>query len=203
EDLAQVDAPQGPGAATARFTAIDPDDGADEAGLRYARACDATIIAMPRKQTATAAAIFAERILLKSGRPILSVPQGGLRAEINRVGIAWDGDDEAARAVAAAEPFLTMANTVDIATVSGSTAERAFPEDLVEYFAWRGVAAEAHVLESNYQTIGARLVEFMDERKWDMVVMGAFGRGRFIERFFAGPTKGVPWKADIPVLQMH
>lgn len=202
EGLEITDSPHGPGASSARFTALTPSD-IESAGLRYACACDVIVSDLPDKQESRRASSFVERLLIKSGRPVLSVPQKGLPAEINRIGVAWDGDDEAARAVAAAMPFLSMANMVDVVTVHENSYLDIHPEDIVEYLAWHGIASEAHMLTTNYQTIGARLVEFMEERAWDMIVMGAFGRGRFIERFFSGPTKGVPWRANIPVLQSH
>lgn len=202
EGLAVTEAPQGPGTASARFTALTPDD-AEETGLRYARASDAMIVAMPSKEQCNGAAAFAQRMLLKSGRPVLSIPETGLRDEINRVGVAWDHDDEVVRAVSSAMPFLAMASMVDVVTITDNLSADAHPEDLVEYLAWRGIPAQAHRREPNYQTVGERLVEFMEEQNWDMIVMGAYGRGRFIERFFAGPTRGVPWKSTIPVLQAH
>ena len=202
EGLAVVDEPQGPGAASARFNTIASDE-AEDTGLRYARASDAVIVAMPSKEHRDGSAAFAERLVLKSGRPVLAVPPRGLPAEVNRVGVAWDGDEQVVRALAASLPFLEMADIVDVVNVTDNVAVHAHPEDVVEYLSWRGITAEAHVLEPNYRTIGERLVEFMDERNWDMVVMGAYGRGRFIERFFAGPTRGVPWEAKVPVLQSH
>jgi len=51
--------------------------------------------------------------------------------------------------------------------------------------------------------VGARIADFMKERDWDMIVMGAYGRRRFLENLFAGPTHTVPLLADIPVLQAH
>lgn len=202
EGLTIVDAPQGPGSASARFTALTPDD-AEEAGLRYARASDAVVVSMPSKRHRNGGAAFAQRMLLKSGRPVLSIPGTGLPREINRVGIAWDHDDEVVRAVSSAMSFLAMASMVDVVTVADNVSADAHPEDMVEYFAWRGVPAQAHRLEPNYKTVGERLVEFMEAQNWDMIVMGAYGRGHFIERFFAGPTRGVPWKATAPVLQAH
>lgn len=202
EGLSVVDEPHGPGVASARFSTIAADE-AEETGLRYARASDVVIVAMPSKEHRDGAAAFAERLLLKSGRPVLAIPPRGLPAEINRIGVAWDGDEQVVRAFAASLPFLEMADMIDIVSVVDNLAVHPYPEDIVEYLSWRGIIAEAHVLETNYRTVGERLVEFMDERNWDMIVMGAYGRGRFIERFFAGPTRGVPWEAKIPVLQCH
>ena len=60
-----------------------------------------------------------EAALFGSGRPVLLVPATGIQeGSFDRIMIAWKESTEAARAIAAADPFLMFAKEVNLITIS-------------------------------------------------------------------------------------
>jgi hypothetical protein len=72
--------------------------------------------------------------LFQSGRPVLVVPDEGVKeSTFDRVVIAWKESIEAARAVAAAQPFLLRASEVHLITVGENAEVVASLEDVEQY----------------------------------------------------------------------
>ncbi len=202
ENLTVVASPQGPGSATARYTSLASGED-DTTVIRFAQASDLTVVGASSSKQNSSFSALSERILMKSGRPVLFIPEAGTPAEINRVGVAWDGGDEAARSIAAAMPFLQLASDVDVVSIDNEPPLDSHPDDVAEYLAWHGISAETHMMKSEYQRIGEKLIEFSQERNWDFLIMGAYDSSRFVESIFSGPTQNIRRNANIPVLQMH
>ena len=89
---------------------------------------------------------IAERLIFKSGRPVLLCPEesaGDLPVGFNRVVMGWDHSAPAARAVADALPLLQGARDVRIVTATDETTEAELESgaSLVRHLAEHGIAA--------------------------------------------------------------
>ena len=147
-----------------------------------------------------------EAALLDSGRPILVPAATAMPAKFERIAIAWKPSPQAARAVAAALPFLAQAREVTIVTVeeaaAGRSAERDDADRLVRNLAWHGLAATILRLKPRPEGAAATLLAGIGDRG-DLLVMGGYGHSRLREWVFGGFTQSVLAGAPLPVLMAH
>jgi nucleotide-binding universal stress UspA family protein len=172
-----------------------------------AHAVAADLIVTPRaSDEAAAARATLEAVLLESGRPILVPAASTMPAAFARIAIAWKPTPQAARAVAAAMPFLARAREVVVITVgergAGDPEENDELDRLVRNLAWHGVPATTLRLAPGPEGAAATLLASAGERA-DLLVMGGFGHGRLRELVFGGFTEQVLADAPLPVLMAH
>jgi nucleotide-binding universal stress UspA family protein len=144
-----------------------------------------------------------EATLLSGGRPLLLLPPAAPARFGDRVAIAWNGRAEAARAVAGALPFLETASAVPVLTAATRRTPPEVALDLVEYLAWRGIAAERQLVEAKDEAVADALLRAARETGADLLVMGGYGRTRLSELVLGGVTRRVLSHADLPVLIAH
>lgn len=124
-----------------------------------------------------------------------------------RVLVAWDGSNEATRAIHAALPFLHAAERVvllDGGRPHGPEAEGYLPRfDPCVYLARHGVEAEPMCVELSPHNAGAGLMERAQRMGADLIVMGAYGHSPARERVLGGTTRQVLKQAQIPAFMQH
>ncbi|CAO3427277.1 COG0589: Universal stress protein UspA and related nucleotide-binding proteins [Azospirillum doebereinerae] len=144
-----------------------------------------------------------ETALLGTGRPLLLVPRV-LPAGIGRtVAVAWNGKIEAARAVAAALPFLRGADRVHALTAETSATDAVAGSRISQYLAWQGVNAELTILKPGSEPVGETVTKKAAELGADLLVMGGYGHSRMREMILGGVTRYVLNHAGLPVLMVH
>jgi len=141
------------------------------------------------------------RIVARVSAPVLAVPEGLERFELDRALIAWDGRPSSAAALRAAVPLLAFAKEVEIFTAHGPDNQTG-PEAAAAYLSRHGIKASIRTTD-----IGKFHADFLiaDEAKMfraDYIVMGAYGRGRLRETF-GGTTKNLLTKSMHPLLMCH
>jgi nucleotide-binding universal stress UspA family protein len=167
----------------------------------YAVAAD--LIVTPRAVgEAAAARATLEAVLLESGRPILIPAATAMPANFERIAIAWKPTPQAARAVAAAMPFLARAREIVVITVTEEADGRDQADRLVRNLAWHGLAATALRLAPGPDGAAATLLAHAGERA-DLLVMGGYGHNRLREWVFGGVTERALTDAPLPVLMAH
>jgi nucleotide-binding universal stress UspA family protein len=143
--------------------------------------------------------------LFQSGRPVIVAPRMGLEATaFDRVVIAWKESIEAARAVAAAQPFLRQAREVHILAIGESDAGAASLQDVERYL-------QLHYSEVRSEVIPQDLREDVTDTLLDraqalggaLLVMGAYSHWRWREQIFGGVTEAMLARARSPVLMAH
>lgn len=146
-----------------------------------------------------------DTIAMVSGRPVLLVPREfDISAFDERAVLAWDGKRAAARALGDAMQMLKTKSFVSIVTVNDGEAEPSLPEIDVETALRRhGVNAETVRLEEKGRSIGYRLLEFLDEAKPNLLVMGAYEHSKFRQTITGGVTSTVLKKAKVPIFISH
>jgi len=144
-----------------------------------------------------------EAVLLDSGRPILIPAATTMPATFERIAIAWKPTPQAARAVAAALPFLARARETVVITVEEEAVERGEEAGrLVRNLAWHGIRATTLQLKPGPEGDAATLLAGIGDHA-DLLVMGGYGHSRLREWVFGGFTQLVLAAAPLPVLIAH
>ncbi len=149
-----------------------------------------------------------EKLLLEAGRPVLVIPQHGIKAEIGkRIMVAWKANRESARAVNDALPLLQRARQVDVVAINsppGEAGEGHIPcADICRHLVRHGVQAEArHIVASDLEVGDLLLGRAVDDFA-DLVVMGAYGHSRLREIILGGATRHMLRHMPIPVFMSH
>jgi nucleotide-binding universal stress UspA family protein len=148
-----------------------------------------------------------ETVLFKSGHGCLFVPPGGTPpADYETIFIAWKNSREAARAVAAAMPFLRRASQVVVGIVEEEGAGEQFGDepgaDIGRYLSRHGITAEIRTI-SGWTHAGEALLNEAVQTGARMIVMGGYGHSRFREWITGGVTRHILTHANVPVLIAH
>ncbi|HEY1261425.1 MAG TPA: universal stress protein [Stellaceae bacterium] len=200
ERLAVAEAPpeiSGPSARWVREVGLEP-----YWITEYGRVADLIVAGRPEDGEGLASDTL-EAALLDSGRPLLIPPPALMSALPESVVIAWKPKREAARAIAAAMPFLVAAKEVVVLTADES-AEDAGEEEtrLPASLRWHGIAASARHLPADGRSAADRLMAAAGEHN-ALLVMGGYGHSRLREWMFGGFTRHVLEAAAVPVLIAH
>jgi nucleotide-binding universal stress UspA family protein len=207
-----VSAAQGPGRPSARF--IEFTGRLADVVERASRLSDLVIFAEARPDDSSTAMVTIEAALVNAGRPVLIAPADIKANDFARsVAIAWDGSVEAAHAVSAALPFLTLASKVSILTVrtapkqasagAGGGSGANAGAGLMDYLALHGVHAAEHILEPQGRTVGLTLLEAALDGGAGLLIMGGYGHSRLREFILGGTTRHILTHAMLPVLMSH
>jgi len=150
-----------------------------------------------------------QEVLFATGRPLLLVPDAEGDARFGKIAIAWKDTPEAARAVAAAMPFITRATEVLVLSVeeeAGSPAA-ATSEDSCQRLLATLRRHNPYVALRRIPQGGGKPVDVLlatcDEVQAGLLVMGGYGHSRTREMVFGGFTQQVLRGAGLPVLIAH
>lgn len=146
-------------------------------------------------------------MVLKAGAPCIVLPRAIAPSEnITRVAVAWNGSEEAMRAIHGAMPFLQGRSVLLLAGPEQETYKSVFwktPFHIREYLEAHGVNVSTRVGEVDDDEAGGELLKRAMEFKADLLVMGAYGHSRFSEWLLGGATRHVLAHAHLPVLLQH
>jgi len=137
------------------------------------------------------------RLLTESEKPVLLA--GRAAPAPARIAIAWDGSLPAARALTASLALLEKTKDVDLLCVGEPTGIAA--ADAIGYLALHGVTARLRPLEQASVPIGVTLLAAAKDA--DLLVLGAYGHNRLVERIFGGTTAHILAHAGMPLLLAH
>lgn len=140
--------------------------------------------------------------LLDSLRPVLVLPQSPSGPVGRRVAIAWNRGRTETLALHAALPVVKAAEDVVVLTVgSGARGRGPTADQIRRWLARHGVDACAKQVDAASE--GAALVEHARAEGADVLLAGAYTRGRFREMVLGGVTEYLLSKTDMPVVLMH
>ena len=148
-------------------------------------------------------------ILVRSGRPVLLAPEKPVKAIGSHIAIAWKETAEAARAVTAAMPLLSQAESVAVLCANENEAASASSQDLgpaarlAEQLAHHGLSPDAKDIAFSKQAVSQALIHAAQDLGADLLVAGAYSHSRFRELVFGGFTRQVLQACDLPVLLLH
>jgi nucleotide-binding universal stress UspA family protein len=145
-----------------------------------------------------------EAALVATGRPMLLASDAAVPELPGVVVIAWKDRPEAARAVAAALPFLERATRVVIVSVEeDGAAPRESCERLQRSLRWHNAATEVFHIPQGERPAVDVLLEQAARMGASLLVMGGYSHSRLREMVFGGFTRSVLAQAALPVLMSH
>ena len=168
-----------------------------------ARLFDITVIARTSDQAITDWEAMCESVFFESGRPVLLAAPETPQELGRNVVIHWNASHEAARTIAAGMPFLREADRVFMVTVAGAEVPGPSAEDAVANLVRSGISAESRTVEASGQSAGEALLEAAKSVGADLMVKGAYTRGRLRQLVFGGITRHVLSHAELPVVMAH
>jgi nucleotide-binding universal stress UspA family protein len=200
EGLALRDAPPGPQGPSAQWLR---EIGAEPYWVaEHGRAADLLVIGRPGEDEGALLDTI-EGALIESGRPLLIPPAAPLTALPETVAIAWKATPQAARALTAALPFLSLAKQIVVLTVAEE--ERTTQEEadrLIAGLRWHGIPVSVRHLRPEAHSAPDTLLSAAGEHA-ALLVMGGYGHSRLREWIFGGFTLHVLRGAEVPVLMAH
>ena len=147
-------------------------------------------------------------LLFEAPGPVLLNTQTNAKAlSPENVLIAWNSSVPAIRAVRAALPLLKQAKEVTIACFDANPSRQADGQspgsDLATWLSHHGVPVTVQEYATGNDNVAGALQMRARETTADLVVMGAYGRSRWNERFFGGTTETMISQREFPVLLAH
>ncbi|MBY0556653.1 MAG: universal stress protein [Burkholderiaceae bacterium] len=181
------------------------DDTPDYALVMQARYAD--LLVMPLNDNSGEPSAILQYVMLHGGKPVLIVPTATKVEQVGRAPLlAWDGGQQAARAINAALPLLQRAGKATLAVFNGTEHYAAHGQqpgaDMATYLARQGIQVEV-VQKTTKQAIGLALLELAGELSADLLVMGGYGHSRLREIALGGATRDVLKHMNLPVLMTH
>ncbi len=152
--------------------------------------------------------LSAEELLLRSGKPIIAVPRTYEPKPFKEeAAVAWDGSRSAARALTDAMQILETKSRLDVIRLISSEAEeakRVLPEhDLIAHLEAHGINANLVQINPGRDAPGKAILGHCAKTSPDVLVMGAYGRGKFGTLLFGSTAQYVLSNMTIPVLMSH
>ncbi|MGH1350773.1 MAG: universal stress protein [Methyloligellaceae bacterium] len=148
-----------------------------------------------------------EQLIVASGRPVLVIPNSGSLASIGDFPlVAWNGSQQASRAVFNAMPFLKSAKEVKVIWVDPNEPDEELDlagSEIGTTLARHDIKVEVAAVNSDHASDGETLIEQVREYASDLLVMGAYGHSQFQEYFLGGATRSVLKLMTVPVLFSH
>lgn len=183
----------------AAFVEIDP--AVDGPISAYAHAFDLVVTGVPSDDEGhDHLSAHPDALALRSGRPVLVVPNG-YEAEglATRAIVAWDGRRAAARALGDAMAVLAEKSHVTLLSV-GQTPRGT--DRMVKNMTRHGITADSRTIPRD-GSIAQTLLSAADADGAKLMVMGAFEHSKFAHDMFGGVTTDVIAKSKIPVFLAH
>lgn len=176
--------------------------GAATVGLiESVRAADLVIASQPQQGNVSEH----DAILFEGGRPILFIPWIDKQfKQFKRVLIAWDGSRGVARATFDSLGLLHAAAEIELFTVDARSSDDQ-PADLAAAeiaasLARHGLKVNTRSQASEKLPISAVLENRCSDFGADLMIMGAYGTSRIMERIFGGVTHVLLESMTVPVL---
>lgn len=171
---------------------------------RAARCCDLALAALPGDPYVQSREDVLETLLIGGGVPVLAVPAGlGADAPLERALVAWNDSVQSARALRAATPFLERADVVHVARFGVHEEEEDDVSAAAEYLAAHGIQVEAHQPGAGGPPPAEAIIGHAATIAADLIVMGGYGRARWVEQAVGGVTRHILRHATQPVLLAH
>ena len=201
------------GAAAEQLTAVSwsaPAGPAIAAAVLHMCYADIAVVGQPLPEDAEAA--FASDLLygmlMDAGRPLLVVPHYGDYPVVGQnVLIAWKESRESTRAVCDALPLLKRAGNVVVMAIASPKGDAAAGSHsgvaIAAYLARHDIEVTVRPEVAEDIEVGELLLSRAADLSTDLIVMGAYSRGRLAERVLGGVTRLMLQSMTVPVLMSH
>lgn len=138
-----------------------------------------------------------------AARPLLLVPSdwSPTRGPFpQHMAIAWNGTPQACRAVDGAMPWLRKTGQVTIILIAEKVNAASA---LIDRLHDEGIAVCLHIIDRDERSLGDQIIDAADDIGADVLVMGAYRHGEFVEWLLGGTTAHALHHANLPLLMAH
>jgi nucleotide-binding universal stress UspA family protein len=173
---------------------------------REARAADLVVVGGDSESGSEYESLNRAALILKAGRPILTVPNGVQSLRAKCIAVAWKETREARRALADALPFLVEAEGVFLVEVAESGAADEAQRhlgDIARYLGRHGINAIAERVRPFEVDVSSVLFRLAKDENIDLVVAGGYGHSRLGEWMFGGVTRELLGSSPVCCLFSH
>ncbi len=201
------------GAAAEQLTAVSwsaPAGPAIDAAILHMCYADIVVVGQPLPEDAHAgfASDLLYEMMMGAGKPLLVVPHYGEYPVVGQsVLIAWKESRESTRAVCDALPLLKRAGKVVVMMIASPEDDRSAGAQsgaaITGYLARHGIVATVRPEVADDIDVGEVLLSRAADLSTDLIVMGAYSRGRMTERVLGGVTRLMLQSMTVPVLMSH
>ena len=167
---------------------------------QQSRLYDMAVVPHPEAGEDVSSSDALHAVLFDSGRPVLIAPREAPTSIATRVCCAWNGTAESAAAVAAALPFLHVAEAVRLLYADEYQRRGPTVEGIRAYLRWHEIRAEAQLFKPQTKDVGAGLLGAARDFGADLLCMGAYSHSRLRQLILGGVTRHVLENSDMPVL---
>jgi nucleotide-binding universal stress UspA family protein len=181
---------------------LEANGGVAELLAAQGRLADLIVAAHPPADGPTNTPLMLEIALRETGRPVFVTPVTPLSTIAEHVAIAWNGSSEAARAVALSLDLLRQSGQVTIVSVQEDFPIEPNAQQLADYLKLHNIKSSSIVIEGSGSNAGARLLAESERAGADLLLMGAYSRGRARRLIFGTATNHILRKATIPVIMV-
>jgi nucleotide-binding universal stress UspA family protein len=141
-------------------------------------------------------------LVMAAGGPAIIAPAEAALADFRRVLVAWNGSQEAARALHAAWPIVSNADQVDVLIVSPGGL-RGSEGALQRHLERHGIKPNIILDESEDAAAGDILRRQAEALSPHLVVMGLYGRTRMYELVLGGASRKMLSEPKVPLFVHH
>lgn len=179
--------------------------GYDRAVARMARTADLLVMQAPgRDAWSHQRRAYLGLAAIDGGASVFAAPgDSEATASLANVAIGWDGSREAAAALRASIPFLQNADTITLIVLSERKAAESLVLQAQKYLATHQLTARVQMGGSATGREGPRLLDAAARTGAVMLVMGAYGRSKWMEGVLGGATEHCIHHASVPLLLSH
>jgi nucleotide-binding universal stress UspA family protein len=163
----------------------------------YSRSCDLLMVSIRESHSiepgSETTSDIAGELVVRSGRPVLLVPNDIETLELNSALICWQDTKEARRAISDAIPLLQKSAQVRVLELYEKDQYETSNNHLTQIVHWllsHGIHALAATVESNGNN-AEQLQAYAGEHDVDLLIGGAFGHSRIREWIFGGVTRNL------------
>jgi nucleotide-binding universal stress UspA family protein len=147
---------------------------------------------------------IAERVILGSGRPVVTVPYAGSFSGIGqRIMVAWKAGRESTRALNDALPLLRAASEVTLATISEPGDDTTDSSGICDHLKRHGVPVRPENTLASTLPPADALLNLVSEQGIDLLVTGAFGYTAKGAPALGAVARQLLQSMTVPVLMSH
>lgn len=144
----------------------------------------------------------AGEVIVKSGKPVLAVPDDGRGFAPDSAIVAWNGSSSAITAMQRAIPLLQHSAKVILTEIAAS-GDDSEVEEAARYLSRYGIRPRIERVTSSSDGIGQTLIGEARRHAAGLVVAGGFGHMRLHEALFGGVTRELLTHCPCPVFVAH
>ncbi|MDZ7822749.1 MAG: universal stress protein [Ahrensia sp.] len=166
------------------------------------RLADVIVLAKPQRERNLGLSSL-KAALYGAGRPVLICPPQGQPDEnfAQHVAIGWNGSLPASRAVASSLDIVHAAKKVSILTGGKPQANGPTENELVDYYALRGITAE--IVHFEGKDPASELLKTSENVGASLLIIGAYSHSHETEMLFGGNTERIVDNTQMPILMAH